>query len=736
VLPVPFTIKSLSAYERPVVVPCGCLRGTGHSDARLWTSLRQVLVALGLLVVLAVTGCGSAGAPRHSGQTPSAPRFDWIGNTFAGENFDQVPHAADDLSVAPDGVAATAANWVESGHELRAYDARGHVSGPRSGAHDNGRGLRSVSVTNSSIYATSGLSLLRYPRAQFMRTVGRSVAATPQRLIVRSSGRGYLMGVAACRGRIYVADPAGPIPDHERRSPDTTEIKVVKGDMSGGVIRAWRVPRARHLDCDRHGNLWVLQQRTGTQRARLVRYSPTGSLLGAFQVTGIPLDVAADPMHDQVLVADNGIDQRVERYDYRGRRVGALGLRRGYLAGPTRGLLGSHRFVGPRGVDVDAKGNVYVAQSGVPGYGNRAWADSGPLLIVSKFRPDGTEAWRDQGLHFVAVGEPSADDKRLYTTFLSYSRGADGRWHPRAFTADPWAHPSDPRLRLRYENTPHVRDLSGRRYVFLTGGDDVRVYRVKDELLVPSTVISPRGGTHEHIKIPHRARQSKPGRIPGDCAVRDIFVQGNGDVWRLCQDRGGVWRYRLAGFTGKRDPVYRFSSTDVYPLPPQIAVGGRVEVHGTAVYVSGWGPGEEDADDIENWRWSGKRIVKFGSLPRAAGWPAPVWNQVVHWGSGRDILQSRDKPVSWAVDGGVIAVGYQTNEDQAANRSPGESYLRILSAADGSELQVVQWPREFGLAGWLDMPRPVTFRNGRVYVEDDQLSKIMSVCASGRCRVR
>ena len=610
-LPVPFTIKSLSGYERPVVVPCGCLRATGHSDARHRTSLGHVLVTLGLLVALATTGCGSAGAPRHSGQTPSAPRFDWIGNTFSGENFDQVPHAADDLSVAPDGVAATAAHWVESGHEVRAYDARGHVSGARSGVHDSDADLRSVSVTNSSIYATSGLSLLRYPRAQFMRTVDRGVAATPQRLIVRSSGKGYLMGLAACRGRVYVADPGGPIPDRQRRSPDTTEIKVVNADMSGGVIRAWRVPRARRLDCDRHGNLWVLLQRTATQRARLVRYSPTGSLLGAFQVTGIPLDVAADPRHDQVLVADNGIDQRVERYDYHGRLVGTLGVRRGYLAGPRPGLLGPHRFVGPRGVDVDAKGNVYVAQSGVPGYGSRAWVDFGPLLIVSKFRPDGAQVWRDEALHFGAVGEPSADDKRLYTTFLSYIRGGDGRWHPRAFTMDPWAHPRDHRLRLSAEDTPYVRDLHGRRYVFLTGSDDVRAYRLAGELLVPSTVISPREGTHEHIEIPHRASQAKPERIPGDCAVRDVFVQDNGDVWRLCQDLGGVWRYRLSGFTATQDPVYRFSSTDVYPLPPQIAVGGRIEVHGTAVYVSGWGPGEEDAGDIENWRWSGKRILKF-----------------------------------------------------------------------------------------------------------------------------
>ena len=51
-----------------------------------------------------------------------------------------------------------------------------------------------------------------------------------------------------------------------RLSPDGAQIKVVNADLTGGVKRQWTVPRARHLSCDRQGDVWVLQQRTGISR--------------------------------------------------------------------------------------------------------------------------------------------------------------------------------------------------------------------------------------------------------------------------------------------------------------------------------------------------------------------------------------------------------------------------------------------------------------------------------------
>jgi hypothetical protein len=119
----------------------------------------------------------------------------------------------------------------------------------------------------------------------------------------------------------------------------------------------------------------------------------------------------------------------------------------------------------------------------------------------------------------------------------------------------------------------------------------------------------------------------------------------------------------------------------------------------------------------------GRRIVKFPSLPTSSGWPAPAWNKTVFYNASS---ASREKPVSFDVDGDRIAVGYQ-----ACNYPWGAGgCLRFYSATTGAQIgSTVFAPPQDGQVGWLDEYRAISFKGGQVYVEDDNLSKLWVAAA-------
>jgi hypothetical protein len=645
-----------------------------------------------------------------------------LGNSFGGHNFEEVPDAAQDLAVAGDGVAFTGATWIESAHDVRAYTTAGRPVGPRPGSsagrfRETGGGPLAVEATHRYLYAAQQRRLVRWDRSKFMNWRDRGDVYEGKTLTIRSTGGGSLLGLAVCNSEAYVVDPGRPAGDV---SPTDAQVKVVNADLTGGVKRQWTVPRARHLSCDREGDIWVLQQRSAKTSARLARYSPSGSLLTAFPLSGEPMDVAAAPSANVVWVADNGRAQRVEEYDYSGAQVGTLG--RSYLSGPHPGLVGPGRFAGPRGVGVDSKGNVYVAEGGIPGRGSRGWTDLGKLLVLSKFDPSGALVWRREGLVKASTGEPTDDNSRLYMDATSYGLDGRGQWRYRAFTLDPFAHPNDRRYasNLDFSDTTNsqVREFNGRRYVFLQGphAEFMTIYRVDGELL---TQVGEIGANY--VDVEGRRRRGRPGNLPDNCVARDYFAQGNGNIWRLCQD-SGVWRFRVTGFTAGGAPIYSWAAVDVYPMPQQISGGdaGRIEIQGGNVYVSGNAPGEPSAPP-DSWLWMGRRIVKFPSLPTASGWPAPVWNKTVFYDASST---SREKPVAFDVNGDRIAVGYQS----CSYPSFSGACLRIYSATTGDQEGGTIYARDsLGEVGWLDLYRPLAFKNGRIYVEDDHLSKIWAV---------
>jgi PA14 domain/Thrombospondin type 3 repeat len=657
-------------------------------------------------------GC-PASPPPSACQT--LPCFDWAGNTFAGGlHFGHVIEAARDLAVSPDGVSVIGNEWTESAHDVRTFTTDGTPRGPRPASslgrfRENGGGSYSQDVTNGHVYATNGSRVVRWNRATFMNV------SNPESTLAGASVTvsGLLYGITVCGAEVFVSDPGSAVPV----APDTTQIKVIRADMTGGVRRQWTVPRARHLTCDRQGNVWVLQQANGATSAQLRRYTPSGSLLTAFDVPGYPRDVAADSNSDTLLVTDNSADQRVEKYNYSGTVVGTFG--QSYLRGPTPGLIRNGRFAGPRGVDIDASGNIYVSETSDPGSGNDGWHGPGTddAVVVTKFAPNGSEIWRREGCCFLSGAMPSDDDSRLYDSNFMYERGANGRWKTRSFNRNPFTHPNDIRRTQEHEGTPLVQDVAGRRLLLQAGGGtranhDIRLYKVEGEVTVPTTWLSPPGN---QINNPGQATQSAPTRWSCTTATSggDVWLAPNGDLWLACFTQN-VIRFRFQGYDAEGDPIYNYANHEVYPRPNGWERTGMIQVEGSRVYVSGWATGSFAAEYEED-RRSGRHLRRYDSLPTPGGWGTPTWSVTVPWG----VTHSMDKPLAWMAEGDKLVMSYQACQYPFGT----SSCARWFNANTGTLGRTIFAPEEFGKVGWTDTDRPITYRNGWAYIEEDHLSK-------------
>ena len=642
--------------------------------------------------------------------------FDWIGNTFSGQNYNHIGHGTHDLAVSSTGMAIVGTNWSESGHEIRLHDST-RVYGSRQGLHD-GIGSRAVAINDTHLWAVHGTEIYRWTRSTFQG--GDSFGG---RLSLNTGFN--LHGICVIGSELFVSD--------------LSNVRVYPSNLSGGQIRSFAAPNARHLAGDRQGNLWVLRAPASGTAPLVTRYSLSGTQLANWTPTGYTVDIAADPTSDTILTCDNGQDQQIKKYSYTGVQTGTLGVQGGALAGPTPGLLGPQRFIGPRGVAVDSSGNIYVAQTGQPGVGALIWADDnlyGRFLHLDCYNPAGTRLWRHEGNMFVDVGEPSPDGSMFYGRELSYTRGGDGRYSTRAFTLDPFTNTTDGRIISSlvgiYETT-HVREFGGRRFIVNMGstGGFLRILRISGEIAVPACYIGGNPGS-DYIKVEGMAQENRPGTFPDNIYGVDLIVDGAGDAWRIGENTKVV-RYRLQGFTAAGNPIYNYANTDVWNLPSQLANIRRIEVVGSAVYLSGYAAGSvPPSGEFDQWKWCGNRIVKYPTPPVGGVWPTPTWNQAIHYGPPSQGAGT-DHPLTFCVSGSKIAVGYQ--KDPTAN----SGYLRIYSSVTGVEERAVRaysgssgvndFPAAYGEIGWLDMHRSLTFVGGMIWMEDNQLSKQVGVLA-------
>ena len=710
---------------------------------RSWPRGVAVLVLLVATLVLATCGNAAQQFTRDSAARPVGPSKSptVVGNRFSTGQAGSVPHSVMELAVSKDGVAVSGSSWEEYNHDARLFAPKtGRVLGPFTPTRDTG-GIYGVAIDRKHVYAISAMSVYRFSRSEWMAPHnigsfddGSQTSVRP--LAVDSGGRGWLMGIAECDHRLYVSDPGdgAGLRNNGEVSPGSAQIKVIPLNLSG-VAAKWDVPRARSIACDRQGNVWVLQQGVaGGPGPAVKRFTPSGHLLTSFKLPGYPTGLAADPRHNSIVVPDNGRDQNFKRFDYHGHLIATIGVKHGYLAGPTPGVVTPGRFVGPRAVAIDGSGNIYTAESGLPGAGQQVWTNMGSMAIITKWKPDEhTVAWRDYGLEFAGVGEQSSDGARFYDRHWEY-RLERGKYQPYAYTVDPFAYPSDDRVGRDgdyYGAATRVLDLRGHRYLTMTSTPqhDFEIYVMRGEIAQPvvwfdaNAAISTNGKTVS-VKSNHR--------LPNNNGAEDYWMDSSGNVWSvggLNGGRHGIWRYKLRGFRHDGTPRFDFRHVATYRYPPQISqLAKRIEVFDNTVYVSGFSSSDPDpGNDWDGWKSVGRHLLKFDSLPTETGWGAPVWEHDFSYGAG---THEMPYPTSFAADprAGHVAVSwlYDPGTDQGR--------IDVLADSNGSTETTLSPPvPSLGRVGWLDLQRSLEARNGWLWAEDDWQSKTYGICLSNRC---
>jgi len=121
-------------------------------------------------------------------------------------------------------------------------------------------------------------------------------------------------GICADEAHVYVADP------------HTGELKVFDAEGMQPVAK-WKINRAGPLALDRDGVIWMLERKTGTAPAKLVRFNTKGeeqspAFAFAPDVAPMAFCLAAD---GRVLVADDSAAQQIRIYAVKNGKFGEVG---------------------------------------------------------------------------------------------------------------------------------------------------------------------------------------------------------------------------------------------------------------------------------------------------------------------------------------------------------------------------------------------------------------------------
>jgi hypothetical protein len=610
-----------------------------------------------------------------------------------------------------------------------------------------------------------------------------------------STSAPYLIGLAVSGGSLYAVDPNGALltnnlpPSTTRIVPVSTTWTGGASPFTASTGTPWNVPFCRQIAFDRQGMLWALQQASiaASRAAVLSRWTTTGTLLQSTTLaTNIyPMDITCDPNSDTVLIADNGQDQNFKKYSYDSANVNpmapttggpipgssTIGIQKGYLdtTQGVPGTLGPLRFVNPRAIAVDASGNVLIGQSGTPGAGDDSWT-TGPCAFVSLLNSSGVEQWRNWGGAFGGTGEPSDDGTMFFERQLSFVRsntdingakiyrgqagdaswlGVNSQYLPYAYTADPWTYAGIEDRAADNSGTPQgvgagggtgvmsVTASNGSTYLFQNGGLNdqttgfyYRVYQIQpgQAIAIPRTVIGPTG-------IWRNGTQTFSYGNLGP-AEGPWFVQPNMDVWMV--GSGQLFRYRFQGFDGVGTPLYDPTHRDTYSAPAELST--RVAIlraygatAGGTVYVAGFGPGQTYPPIAGDSETRFMTICRYDNVPASGGaFPAATWSYVPSFTvvSGLGHL-----PFSFCAspaDNRVI-IGWQQGTLGGSTGAELEFLVDTTSSSGPTHSSFYQLPGpvQWGISGVFDLMCSTQAKNGYVWCEDDECSKVIGKAIAG-----
>ncbi len=524
----------------------------------------------------------------------SAPGYTtaWFGNTLPGSVHDTVSFNMTSLAVAPDGTCYTTSFFEEQGHCLAAYrDGRQVYPDAKTPAAG-----KAIAITKDAVFAASERGVLR---------LDLSLGGKPLRVDLETAkdykGHEAVRGLAAADGEVYASYRAG-------------------GAIE--VLDAATLARKRSIPCAKAGALavdgpalWVVRENFVTNVYERP-YAERGVVLKLDRTTGaeiariadleVPTALAVDRtgVSPRLLVAENGADQQVRVYDIAGtpRFIGAIGRKGGLMA--AKGVVDDLAFNGLTGVGVDAKGNVYVSQTGWPyqyvAAGLMANAVRLVALPAGTMGDSGKALWSLDSLGYIFDGatlDPRDPTSAVAGADQRYridwgASGRIGEWA--GYLTDHRRFPEEASGR-RTRCTPYVRWIDGQRFLMLVGGNGLYVYRFEPasgELAIPCAVVCAAADYKSPPAFPQSAPQGRLRQAwvwqDGSGGPRDGVAQAGeyrvwdaaepngsaryipdarGDLWQTGWSRNEVVRWRMAGLKDgvpgweREEPV-----TNVAPL--------------------------------------------------------------------------------------------------------------------------------------------------------------------------
>ena len=569
-------------------------------------------------------------APVAAQTLPGTYSNSWVGNTY-GLPADHIAHTIDNLYVSPSGEVATVTGWDEGGHNAALYSSTGVKLGIPVGSGTGGWGRNSgqaIFVDDRYLYQAmnqngrDGASKNpdQYPQdPRFVWTCIRrynhdgTSAPFPggkgydgSMLVVDSGTSGKIpTGVVVLNNELYVSDPVAG------------QIKVYSAStMSANPLRSWPVENPGLLATDRTGFLWMLD----TVQKKLIRFSTTGVLgsqVISFSAAVTPTSFCVDNVKDRILVTNNGADQNILIYTGITRKPAQTSTfgRTGGINSGTAGALAPLKFSEPKGVGVDAAGDIFV--------GNNAPAGGGARL--EKYNSRGALQWRLNGLIFTANGDlnaakPSEFYVHNFKFDLNLGSAAPGsQWSPAAMTVNKVKYPNDARLSSSPDNkfwtTAYSRTVSGHKLLYVSDmyGSGLAVYRFNaksdGETAIPSGLFNFADKTESIWRDANDNGSKDAGETDSKTVDNPysthIFPDAHGGVWKANREQG-IRYFPMQGFDVKGNPKYSYAASQAF-VPTEIKDVKRLEYDAAndVLYAMGRTPDVGDA-----WWAGGDRLVR------------------------------------------------------------------------------------------------------------------------------
>jgi len=538
----------------------------------------------------------------------------------------------------------------------------------------------------------------------------------------KTPGNPGISGLAASDTQLYVAC-----------SSDNT-IKIYDAETLK-LETSWELADPGKLSLDPAGEIYVIQRKPGAPA--IVKLSADGQVIKTLVMPtdSVPLDICV-AVTGKVLVSDGGPAQQISMFDAELKPTGTMGVAGGVMALPTPGAFGDLRFNKPKGIGIDAQGNVYVASSG---------SVAGGSTVLECYGPDLKLRWRQMGLTFVdLVDLDPGDETALYSKdkrfTLDYSQPIGQQWTYTGYTVNALKYPDDPRL---HTGPTHVwvRRVGGQPLLFVTDmtSEFLSVYRydrVKDGYTaIPAALFS-----RHHVK----AREDGwPANQPAADAWAWIDANGNG---RMDADEfiarpgaggifwpdanGGIWQERAGAiaylpfdkFTDAGTPTWAMAKARTLPNPAEFTAVRRVHYQPELDLLVL--AGNNGTQHNQHWKPMGPILATYDHA--LSGTPTLRWKTLLPYEVGSSGHESKE-PISFDVAGDYVFVAYTRG---LAVDHVKFAYIKVYSLADGALVGNLISEHDLGECGLLDLVdsvRAVRRGNGEyvVFLEDDMKAKVI-----------